>query len=399
MLQNKRDRFFFSIVILAIIIKLSLFAFTATTAPQGKLLPDSHGYLRLSAMLASKGVFAAQDGSGNLSYETFRTPGYPLFLAIFHDLMKIPLDGIILIQIAMTLLAAFITYKTALEIEPKIAFLSAAIILLDPPITLFSLTILTESLFLLLISVFMLFFVLYLKGKKTGYLVLSALFLAAAAYVRPIAYYLGFALPFFIIYADRRENFWKSLKHALIFIAVVYFIIGLWQVRNYIRCHDIVFCASDQHNLSNVGLFKSYSRNTDPYTQGMAPLPYYINVSLRSMVSLMTRPGNFKYFQCEALTIGGLILGYPWMVFWLSGFIIGAIRMRRSIYIRFMLFVALYFIVASVVGQMWVMGDKLRVSMMPFIAIISAYGWVYLLRHCEESRQRRDDEAISKRQP
>ncbi len=388
MLQNKKHRLFFSIAIIAIIIKLSLFAFAATTAPQGKILPDSEGYLKLSDMLASKGVFATQDENGTLTYDTWRTPGYPLFLVVFHLLMKVPLDGIVLIQIAMTLLAAFITYKTALEIEPKIAFLSAAIILLDPPITLFSLTILTEPLFLLLISIFMYLFTLYLKSKKIGYLILSALVLTAAAYVRPIAYYLGFALSLFIIYANGRKGFRKCVDHVLIFVVIVYSLLGIWQIRNYVRCHDAGFCYAERFDLSNQGVFKSYARNTDPYTKGMAPLPYYINVSFRSLVSLMTRPGNFKYFQCEPLTIGGLIIGYPWMVFWLSGFIIGVIRMRRSIYIQFMLFVTLYFIVASVGAQMWIMGTKLRVAMMPFIAIISAYGWMSLRDSCRVCPQR-----------
>ena len=375
MLQNKKNRLFFSIIILALIIKLSLFAFAAINAPQGKMLPDSHSYLKLSDMLASKGVFATQDENGTLTYDTWRTPGYPLFLVIFHSLIKIPLDGIVFLQIVMTLLAAFITYKTALLIEPKIAFLSAVIILFDPPITLFSLTILTEPLFLLLISIFMYLFTLYLKGKKTGYLILSAIVLAAATYVRPITYYLGFIIPFLIIYVKRRENFRKYIGHALIFVVVVYSLLGIWQVRNYVRCHDAGFCSAERFDLSNQGLFGSYARNADPYTKGMAPLPYYISVSFRSLVSLITRPGNFKYFECEPLTIAGLIIGYPWMVFWLSGFIIGAMRMRRSIYIQFMLFATLYFIIASIGAQMWIMGTKLRVAMMPFIAIISAYGW------------------------
>jgi hypothetical protein len=388
--MNNRHRLFFGIAAIAIIIKLSLFAFAAIHATQGKLLPDSYGYLKLADALSSTGAFATQNENGTLTYETFRTPGYPAFLAIFHGLMKIPLDGIILIQIAMTLLTAFIVYKTALMIEPRIAFLSAVIILFDPPITIFSLTILTESLFLLLIVMFMFEFTLYLKTTSSSnsdrahfsvphrHLILSAIALAIAAYARPVGYYLGFVIPFFILYANGRENFWKSLKHALIFIVIVYSIIGLWQVRNYIRFHNISFCGSDGYNLSSVGLFKSYVRSTDPYTKGMAPLPYYINVSFRSLLSVMTKPGHFKYFQSEPLRIGGYIFSYSFMAFWLMGFVWGIVSMRRNIYLHFILFVALYFITASVVGQMWVMGDKLRVPMMPFIAIISAYGWMLL---------------------
>jgi len=89
----------------------------------------------------------------------------------------------------------------------------------------------------------------------------------------------------------------------------------------------------------------------------------------------MTKPGHFKYFRSEPLRIGGYIFSYPFMIFWLSGFIIGIISMKRNVYIQFMLFTTLYFIFASIGGQMWIMGDRLRVSMMPFIVIISAFGW------------------------
>ena len=237
--HDKQRRYIIVIIILAVIIKLSLFLFASISASQGKFLPDSHGYLRLAATLASKGVFAAQNENGALVYETFRTPGYPLFLAALNGLMRIPLDGVIFLQIIMTLLAAFITYKTALEIDQRIALLSMAIILFDPPITIFSLTILTEVLFLFLISLFMLCFTLYLKHRKIGFIISSALILAAATYVRPISYYLGFAVSFFILYADRKEKLKKAFAHAFIFLLTVYSLLGAWQVRNYVRCNNI----------------------------------------------------------------------------------------------------------------------------------------------------------------
>ena len=385
--MNNRHHLFFSLVIIALIIKLSLFAFAAVHAPQGKLLPDSYGYLKLSTTLASTGAFATQNENGALSYETFRTPGYPLFLALFHGLMKIPLDGIVLLQVAVTLLTALIVYKTALEIAPKIAFLSAVIILFDPPITIFSLTILTESLFLLLISIFMFSFTRYLKNRTVGPIVFSAIILAIATYVRPVSYYLGFAIAFFIIYANRKEGLKRVFKHALIFILIVYSLLGIWQLRNYVRCHDLTFSSAGRENLSGKGLFKSYARNRDPYTKGMAPLPYYVNVSTRCAMSIMTRPGNLKYFKSDILTATGKALAYPWMVFWMIGFIWGIIKMKRNIYLQMTLFIILYFTAASIGALLWDVGERLRVPMMPFIAIISAYGWIRLLRHCEEATE------------
>ena len=379
------------VIILALAIKFSLFAFAAIHAPQGKLLPDSYGYLRLADTIVTKGVFGIKNEDGTLSYDMFRTPGYPLLLAIVNGILKIRLDGVVLLQIVMTLLAAWITYRTALEIDPRIALLSMAIILFDPPITIFSLTILTESLFLLLIAIFMLNFTLYLKHKKAVFIVLSAIILATATYVRPIGYYLGFAIFFFILYASKGKDFWKHLKYAVIFIVIVYSIIGLWQVRNYIRCHDAGFCYAERFDLNHQGLFKSYARNTDSYTQGMAPLPYYVNVTFRSLMSLMTRPGNFKYFGSDTLTLAGKVLGYPWMIFWLSGFIIGIAKIRHNIYVKFTLFITFYFIITSVGALLWGVSERLRVPMMPFIAIISAYGWVSLRGRL----RRRQAEAIS----
>ncbi|MDP3791637.1 MAG: hypothetical protein Q8R38_06310 [Candidatus Omnitrophota bacterium] len=121
--QNKR--YILIIIAIALVIKLSLFLFAAIHAPQGKLLPDSYGYLKLSDMLTTKGVFATQNENGALTYEMFRTPGYPLFLAILNGILKIPLDGVVLLQIAMTFIMAFIVYRATLEIDQKIALLSA----------------------------------------------------------------------------------------------------------------------------------------------------------------------------------------------------------------------------------------------------------------------------------
>jgi len=411
--MNKRHRLFFTIIIVVIIMKLALFAFAAIHAPQGKILPDSHDYLRLSDTLASKGVFAVQYEKGNFIYETLRTPGYPLFLAFFNGVMQIPLDGVIFLQVIITVLAAFIVYKSALIIDQRIALLSAAIILLDPPISIFSLLILTETLFMFSISLFMLCFTLYLNSRKLGPLILSAFMLVIAIYIRPIGYYLGFAIMLFVIYANMRENIKRSIVHALIFLAIVYCLLGIWQYRNYVRSGDFAFSAIERANLSSMGLIKSYARNTDINTKDMAPLPYYANVSFRCLMSLMTRPGNFKYFGYEPLNLGSFVFSYPWMVFWLSGFIWGIIRIARSTvvaqpqdfrgragfgstsltipqtipslsrdnlsYLQFMLFVTFFFIAISVVGQMWGVGPRFRVPMMPFIAIISAYGWTCIL--------------------
>ncbi|MCX5700693.1 MAG: glycosyltransferase family 39 protein [Candidatus Omnitrophica bacterium] len=381
----KIDKKILIIVIAALIIKLSLFFFASIHAPQGKLLPDSYGYLRLADTFATKGIFGIQNEDGTMSYERFRTPGYPLFLGIFKDILKIPLDGIIFIQIVITLLVAYIIYKTAYKIAPQIALLSSAIILFDPPITISSLAVMAESLLLLFISLFIFSFILYLNSRKVIFLLLSALSLVLATYVKPVPYYLGFVLFFFILYSNWGKIFWKYFKHALIFLLIVYSLLGIWQVRNYARFHNVAFSSVENENYGKM-LFRRYARNNDPNAKGMSPVSYYINASIRCALSFMTRPGSLKYFKSHLLTVIGKVLAYPWMVFWLVGFIWGTVKFRRDLYVQLLLVIIAYFTLASVGMLAWDAAERYRVPMVPCIAIISAYGWANLLSYCHKSR-------------
>lgn len=370
-----KNKSFLSIVIIAILIKILLFAFAVIYVPQSKFENDSVDYLETGRMLASQGVFAKQFNNGSIEYEYNRTPGYPLFLAVSHGLMKIPLSGVMFLQVILTILTAVITYKTAVNIDAKIGFLSAAVILYDPSITIFSLMIMSEVLYLCVISLFMLIFIRYLKNRRIRLLVLSAVVLVAATYVRPISYYLGAAMALFIVYANICDNPKRAVLHALIFFIVVYSLLGVWQLRNYIRLSDSTFSYVIQNNPRAFGLLHSYATNKDPFTQGLSPVSYYINVTWRCFLSLMTRPGPFKYFHSHAITAVGKIFGYPLVFFWFTGFLIGIIRARCNIYYQFMLLSIGYFIFTSVGSAMWIVGERFRVPMMSFIAIISAFGW------------------------
>lgn len=375
MSQAKKKNIFLYVVIIAAIIKIFLFLFAEINFPASKFEPDSTSYLNPAKILASEGVLATRDAAGTLQYEVFRTPGYPVFLAVFHYLVGIPLWGILILQMLLTGLAAFVTYKAAVAIDIKIGFLSAAIILLDLPITIFSLMIMSETLFLLLMAIFAYVFISYLKTKKMSTVVLAAFILVLCTYVRPVTYYLGAATAAFMIYAGIRGNIKKCIVHILVFLLVVYSFQGLWKHRNHMRAGINAFSTVCVPNWVSQGLLHSYAVNKDPVTKGMAPAPYYLSVTSRCFLSLMTRPGSLKYFQSKILTAAGKAFGYPWMVFWMVGLIAGIARIRGNIYYQFILFVALYLMGATVVGVMWSSGERYRVPIMPFIAIISAYGW------------------------
>jgi hypothetical protein len=250
----KNSKYFFSIVAVAVLVKLLLLAFLVTHAPQNRFQNDSRDYLETAQVLSAKGVFAKANSDGSLRYELYRTPGYPVFLALLQGLMKVPLNGVILFQIFLAILAAWFTYKAAVQIDYRIAFLSAVIILYDPPVSIFSLLILSETLFLFLMAIFLFSFVLYLKDNKLTLVILSALIVAAATYVRPVSYYLGAAMAIFITYANIRVNFKRALIHALIFLVIVYGALGAWQVRNYKRFGQKTFSSVIKGNYDTYGL-------------------------------------------------------------------------------------------------------------------------------------------------
>ncbi len=374
----KTNKKFLITLLIALFIKLSLFAYAEINAPQAKFQIDSIDYTQTAKNLAAHGAFTNNyNMDGTYSPHIFRTPGYPFFLSILNGTLKIPYSGVILIQIFLTILVALITYKTALHINPRLAYLSSLIVLYDPPVAIFSLMLLTEILFLFLISVFMYVFILYLREKSLKLLVLSALIIAAATYVRPIAYFFGAAIAIFIIYFAVHNNIkFKTLMiHLVTFLLIIYSLIGIWHLRNRRLTGQNTFTTVTQLAAS----YRKYYRHDDAITKSLPPVLYYLNAGSRCFVSLMTRPGTLKNFNSQKLKLAGKIIGYPWVVFWFIGFIMGTSKVERSFYLQFLLFVSLFFICGSICGILFGVSSRQRVPMVPFISILSAHGWIWLI--------------------
>jgi len=376
-MRNKRVLILISA---AILLKSFLFLFSVSNAPQLKIRPDTYSYLESGMSLISNGVFGTVSEDGSHTYQYYRSPGYPLFLGIFHGSLKIPLNGVIYLQIVLTLLSAMITFKAANKISPQLGTIALFIILFDPAITIYSLMLLTESLFLFLMSILMYTMIVYLQGRDKKHLLLSALTLAAATYVRPITFYLGGVLAVFIFVVSLRGDLKKSIIHGLIFVITVYSLLFFWQWRNYTHFQSYQFSNINNATVNLKGLYKSYGRNEDPVSQGLSPAAYYLNVGSRNFMSLMTRPASLKNFNSRNLKRAGKVFSYPWITFWLLGFILGTSKVGKNVSFHFLLIVICYLAGATVIGAMWGAGPRFRISMMPYIAVIATYGWKCLIR-------------------
>ncbi len=374
-----KNKIFIILIAIAILLKLSLFIFAELHAPQAKFLIDTKWYLDSAEGLADYGAFARLENS-ELQYEFYRTPGYPFFLYLFHFLFKVPLAGIIFLQIILSVAGAYFVYRTAALIDPRLSKLSALIILFDPAITIHSLLLLSETLFLFFISLGAWLFIKYLKENQLSALLWTALALVAATYVKPISYYLGFFLALFMFVKLSRTNLKKFLGHTLFFLLIVYVCLGIWQYRNYTHFKRPLFCsANSPSDVKSYGLAGKYAREGN--IQGTLPLHYYSQETARCLLELLTNPGSFKYFNSDPLKKLGKVIGYPWIILVMIGFVAGLTKIKRETALQFLALIAFYFITTSILAAPEDIDSRFRIPMMPFAAGLSAYGWIKILQN------------------
>jgi hypothetical protein len=85
-------------------LKVFLFLHIAFVDSASIMQPDSSGYL-MDAKAWMQYFIMPSEG---LRHSLYRTPGYSLFLAIFHLGLNLPLLGIIFLQIILNILTAIV---------------------------------------------------------------------------------------------------------------------------------------------------------------------------------------------------------------------------------------------------------------------------------------------------
>jgi len=375
----KNKKVFLTLIAAAILIKLSFFFFSTLHAPSRRIDPDSVGYLNIATQLSSRGVFEERTAEGAVVPGVLRTPGYPLFLAVLHGGLKLPLAGVVFIQILLTLLAAWIVSKTAALIDPATALLSGFIMLYDPTIAIVSLRILTESLYLFFLAFSLYAFIVYLKNGKILPLLAGALLLVAATYVRPISYYLGAVIAIFMLYANPPRNRKRVFLHVLIFFVIVYGLLALWQIRNARCCGETDFATIARSNFSGYGLVHNYfSWDQASWAGNIVSVVRGIFVAMLSFINFLICSVSFKYLGWRPLQVAGRILSYVWMFFWLAGFLAGVYKAWKNVLYQFLLLILLYFSGATVLNLSDTLEARLKIPVVPCLAIFSAYGWTCL---------------------
>ena len=167
--------------------------------------------------------------------ETFRTPGYPLLLV--PGILLGSIEGVtIALQVLLGCVTIYLVYRIALllfELKGP-ALCAAALCTVEPLSVIWTCVLHTETLFTTMLTSFLFFFLRYLAHGSWHNLVVSALFSAGAAYVRPVAYFIPLFVSLFLIVNFLLKRAWNR---RVFFQIMAYFFIGYgalfaWQMRN-----------------------------------------------------------------------------------------------------------------------------------------------------------------------
>lgn len=197
---------------------------------------DSPGYMLLGKNLVEHGTLSF-DGATPYAPTNFRTPIYPIFLALIYFIFNSFIPAIFFGAI-ISAFAAPLVYLIAKEVfNERTAFIAGVLAAIEPMGLFLGVSILTEGVFtpILLLSVY--FFVKYLKVGKSSYLYCSGALFAFASLIRPIMFYFWPLAILFILYKEFSFSL-QTFKKALIFVVIFFVVLSPWLIRNKITVNS-----------------------------------------------------------------------------------------------------------------------------------------------------------------
>lgn len=219
------------IIILGLIIRMSFFIslkpWNTEVLTNTVLVFDAGGYHELALNLLSNKSFE--------DFSNFRTPGYPVFIALLYAISFHSVWFVLLAQLLLNLVSLVLVFKISfLLFNRKIALFAALLFALDVHQALYAVTLLSDSLFVLFFLASIYYLCRGLMRVKMTDIAFSAIFLGVATLVRPITFLLPIVVAFIILIYPG-----LNVKSRLISIAgslIVYFLIILpWILYNGIN--------------------------------------------------------------------------------------------------------------------------------------------------------------------
>lgn len=235
------------ILVLAFILRTLIFgaAYFSLRDNTAFYAKDTWSYLQPAMELVTAGSFTAFGEP-----ELFRTPGYAVLLALGVRFGHVEIITIAL-QILLSCVTTYLVFQIALALfdDNRTAKWSAFLYSLEPLSLIGCSWLLSETLFATVLAVALLCLLRFVKQRKYSQLWGAAILFAAAAYVRPIGYWLPLVVTIVIAGWSVVKGEWRLIPSALIFCVISFALLGLWQVRNYQQTGFSGFSVAANYNL------------------------------------------------------------------------------------------------------------------------------------------------------
>ncbi len=246
------------VYLLALVVRL-LWALPVFLHPERAWDADSYDYHRLAVHLLHEHKFFNESPE---IPEVFRTPGYPLFLAVAEGLGASSPRQVVLLQILLSALVPVLAFATFTRWLPEGWALAGAVVLaLLPEAALFSAFLLSDTLYQVLVALGL--WMLMVPEPSVPRTALGFGILALAIYVRPAGLVLVPVLALWLLGSPGSRI---SRSRRLLQVAVGFAVVGVllfpWVWRNYRLTGRWLFSSAGTMNLvfSDVPYYLAHQR-------------------------------------------------------------------------------------------------------------------------------------------
>jgi 4-amino-4-deoxy-L-arabinose transferase-like glycosyltransferase len=205
---------------------------TVLAYPERTILPDSEKYIIYAEnIMEGKGFSLQKDPP--YAPSAFNTPLYPLFIATIYKIFGKNVLIVAFIQIIFSTLTVLLTYYLGRYFfSEKIAYYGSLLFAFGLGPIVYSILLLTETLFTLLLLAGILCLFMYSSHNETKWIIFAGVLIGLSILCRPIALFLPviLAIILFLLFLNSYRNIYISI---LIFLVSVACIITPWVIRNY----------------------------------------------------------------------------------------------------------------------------------------------------------------------
>jgi len=272
---------------------------------------DQALYINLGQNMAQTGEFLKIAGDGyTTDWVTSRVPGYPQFLAVIYTLFGENNMAVVWAQVIIDSLTCVVIGLIAESIVSRGFLIAGLISAINLNMIILSGMILTDTLFLFLFSLFILFAFNYLKHLTKLQLFLAVSFLSLATLVRSVSYFLIILLLLLLIFelVRRKVKLKQILYTVLIYLIPVVIALGPIHHRNYDKYSSFLLVSQGgKHTLKWVVPSVYQYSGQGSYQEGQLLAKDYFEDSMRRDNLQMVTNDPFKNSSYQMQAAKGLL--------------------------------------------------------------------------------------------